>query len=189
MALFIIADRNWGPTFPRRIGGPQILQPSGSWCKFPIYYEYSTEGFQRLFSFLTLQINVSILVSISSTFYGTVFCMRVLSYIRQSQNVTREKLCKALLYEKGTCKMLMKLTPGSRSCKAFNNLRYYFLKIGQKVSRIIWIARNVWLFTKNTARLMFRFSDNFSCSGTNITRHLSKIISSHVWTNLILIID
>jgi len=37
--------------------------------------------------------------------------MKVLSYFRQSQNVTREKLRKALLCKKGTHKMMMKLTP------------------------------------------------------------------------------
>jgi hypothetical protein len=33
-------------------------------------------------------------------------------FFRQSQNVTREKLRKALLYEKRARKMLMKFTPG-----------------------------------------------------------------------------
>jgi len=37
--------------------------------------------------------------------------MKVLSYFCQSQNITREKLRKALLNKKGTSKMLMKLTP------------------------------------------------------------------------------
>jgi len=35
----------------------------------------------------------------------------VLLYFRQSQNITREKLPKRLLYEKGAHKTLMKLTP------------------------------------------------------------------------------
>ncbi len=38
-------------------------------------------------------------------------CFFFLKSFGQSQNVTREKLCKALLYEKRLCKMLMKLTP------------------------------------------------------------------------------
>jgi len=40
--------------------------------------------------------------------------LRWYSFIKKlpSRTVIREKLCKVLLYEKGTCKMLMKLTPG-----------------------------------------------------------------------------
>jgi hypothetical protein len=53
----------------------------------------------------------NVLESISSTFYEQLlrqyFCARKL----QSQTVTREKLCKTLLYEKDKLKMLMKLTP------------------------------------------------------------------------------
>jgi hypothetical protein len=52
------------------------------------------------------------LESISSTFYVSIFCIKVLSYFCQSQNVTREKLCKALSYKKRGRKMLMKLTAG-----------------------------------------------------------------------------
>jgi len=51
-------------------------------------------------------------VSISSTFYAGLlyqyFCTKKL----QSQNLTREKLRKALLYKKFAHKMLMKLTQG-----------------------------------------------------------------------------
>jgi len=36
-----------------------------------------------------------------------------LSLFCQSQNATREKLYEALLYEKGACKMLIKLTQGN----------------------------------------------------------------------------
>ncbi len=50
--------------------------------------------------------------SISSTFNVQFFCMKVLSYFHQSQNITREKLLKRLSYEKGVHKTLMKLTPG-----------------------------------------------------------------------------
>jgi len=48
--------------------------------------------------------------SISSTILRAHFCTKVLSYFHQSQNITREKLCEVLLYKKGACKMLMKLT-------------------------------------------------------------------------------
>jgi len=51
-----------------------------------------------------------LLWSISSTFCARVFCTKVLSYFGQSQNVTREKLNKALLYKQCVGKMLMKLT-------------------------------------------------------------------------------
>jgi len=50
--------------------------------------------------------------SISSTFYAGIFYTNVLSYFRQSQNITREKLPKRLSYKKGMCKTLMILTPG-----------------------------------------------------------------------------
>ncbi len=46
-------------------------------------------------------------LSISSTFYTSIFRTKVFF----CQNVTREKLCEALLYEKRSRKMLMKLTP------------------------------------------------------------------------------
>jgi len=69
----------------------------------------------------TVRINLSVVhtenliyrrMVISSTIYAHVFCTKVLSYFCQSQNVTREKLPKALLYKKKlACKMLMKLTP------------------------------------------------------------------------------
>ncbi len=41
-----------------------------------------------------------------------LFCQYPFAEILQSQNVTREKLRKALLYEKWAGKMLMKLTLG-----------------------------------------------------------------------------
>jgi len=44
----------------------------------------------------------------------THFSYKVILYFHQSQNITRENLHKALTYEKGACKMLMKLTPESR---------------------------------------------------------------------------
>ncbi len=47
--------------------------------------------------------------SISSTFYANVFCTKVLSYFRQSQNVAKEKPCEALSYEKGAGRTLMKI--------------------------------------------------------------------------------
>jgi len=43
------------------------------------------------------------------------FCAKILvSKKLQSQTETREKLCKTLSYKKGTCKMLMKLSPFSQ---------------------------------------------------------------------------
>ncbi len=49
------------------------------------------------------------------------------------QNVTREKLRKALLYEKRTRKMMMKLTEGGSVIKTANNeTRLYVLKISIK---------------------------------------------------------
>jgi len=45
---------------------------------------------------------------ITHAFCGNIFCAKKL----QSQNLTREKLHKVLLYKKRTHKMLMKLTPG-----------------------------------------------------------------------------
>jgi len=53
-------------------------------------------------------------VSISSTFYLRLLRWYFCSKKLQSQNVTREKLCKTLLYEKLSRKMLMKLTPVRR---------------------------------------------------------------------------
>jgi len=45
--------------------------------------------------------------------FMSIFCADILAQKNlQSQTVIREKLCKILLYEKGTCEMLMKLTPG-----------------------------------------------------------------------------
>jgi len=57
-------------------------------------------------------------VSISSTFYTCVYYTKVLF----CQNITREKLRKALLYEKCLRKMLMKLIPGYYSFH--DDLRY-----------------------------------------------------------------
>jgi len=51
--------------------------------------------------------------SISSKFYVCIIGMKVLFLLKsfcQNQNVTREKLLKALLYKKLSNKMLMKLT-------------------------------------------------------------------------------
>ncbi len=51
-------------------------------------------------------------VSILSTFYAHLFCTYFCTKIFLSKNVTREKLCKALLYKKFVSKMLMWLTLG-----------------------------------------------------------------------------
>jgi len=49
--------------------------------------------------------------SISSTFYKSLFWQYFSAKKFQSQNVIREKLCKAILYKKFAHKMLIKLTP------------------------------------------------------------------------------
>jgi len=59
-------------------------------------------------TFLLLFFN---LLSISSTFYARLFANIFCAKILQSQNLTRENLLEALLYEKFERKMLMKLTP------------------------------------------------------------------------------
>jgi len=46
-----------------------------------------------------------------------LFCQYFLAKKLQSQNITREKLRKAFLYEKRVRKMLMKSTPDSDSCQ------------------------------------------------------------------------
>jgi hypothetical protein len=60
-------------------------------------------------------------VSISSTLYAQIFRTKVLLaaflYLR-SVFVTKEKLLKALSYEKFAHKMLMKLTPVINKCQA-----------------------------------------------------------------------
>ncbi len=48
--------------------------------------------------------------------------MKVLFYFLESQNVTREKLPKRLLYEKGVQKMLMKLTAGDQKIPIYDYL-------------------------------------------------------------------
>jgi hypothetical protein len=53
--------------------------------------------------------------SISSTFYACFFRLYPFAKKLQSQIVTREKLCKALSFEKLLPKMLMKLTPKNKS--------------------------------------------------------------------------
>jgi len=53
------------------------------------------------------------LVSISSTFYEQLLCQYICSKKLQIQNVTREKLRKALSYENFSRKMLMKLNLGN----------------------------------------------------------------------------
>jgi len=56
--------------------------------------------------------DINLQVSISSTFYAHLFCQYFFAKKLQSQNVTREKPRKALLYEKFEHKIMMKLTPG-----------------------------------------------------------------------------
>ncbi len=49
-------------------------------------------------------------INILGAAFVTIFLHKKL----QSRTVTREKMRKALLYKKGTCKMLMKLTQGRK---------------------------------------------------------------------------
>jgi len=49
-------------------------------------------------------------VSISSTFYEQLLSQYSFVKKSQSQTTTRKKMCKALLYKKGSSKTLMKLT-------------------------------------------------------------------------------
>jgi hypothetical protein len=57
----------------------------------------------------------------------------VLFYFRQSQNVTREKLREALLYEQGAHKMLMKLTSGKTKNRRTFWLSNFFEIIAEKL--------------------------------------------------------
>jgi len=68
------------------------------------------EVHQRLLRFEIAQINAQ--VSISSTFYPSLFRTKVFSAAFLWLHVSRKKQRKALSYEKGAHKMLMKLTPG-----------------------------------------------------------------------------
>jgi len=103
----------------------------------------------------SLQLNVtasntktplSLLWSISSTIYSHVFCTKVLSYFRLSQNVTREKLRKSILYKKVVCKMLMKLTPvahvvGPVKILVFKGL--WIVEINWKIYSFRWFVPRV----------------------------------------------
>jgi len=86
----------------------------------PFTYIFSVKSFQKkakntiYLSFYTLKNKVSI----SSTFYLRLLRQYFYTKKFQSQNVTREKLRKALFYQKFSSKMLMKLTPGG--CKKFH---------------------------------------------------------------------
>jgi hypothetical protein len=50
-----------------------------------------------------------------------IFCTKIWRQKFKSQNVTREKLRKALLFVKDAHRMLMKLTPGMVNHKMRNN--------------------------------------------------------------------
>jgi len=83
-----------------------------------------------------------LLGSISSTFYSRLLWQYFWAKKLQSQNVTREKLCKALLYKIFLCKMLMKLAPKNlETANSFlgkQNLLFvieeknFLIKIGKK---------------------------------------------------------
>jgi len=58
--------------------------------------------------------------------------MKVLLYFRQSQNITREKLRKALSYEQRLSKMLMKLThvANQKKYSLTKNYSVFVVKLG-----------------------------------------------------------
>jgi len=62
------------------------------------------------------------LKSISLAFYEQLLCRYSLAKKFQSQNVSRGKLRKLLLYKKVFSKMLMKLTPDYRLKQIFGNV-------------------------------------------------------------------
>jgi hypothetical protein len=59
--------------------------------------------------------------SISSTFYASIFCMKVFRESFFYLHVTREKLPKRLSYKKGALKMLIKLTLNLRNNITIDN--------------------------------------------------------------------
>jgi len=72
----------------------------------------------------------------SSIFYKQLLRQYSFAKKLQSQNVSREKLRKALLYKKGARKMLMKLTP---ECKNLSS-RGFIVSSGSLVPIIALIA-------------------------------------------------
>jgi len=95
------------------------------------------------------------MVSISSTFYASLlrqyFCGKKL----QSQNITREKLCKALSYKIFLCKMLMKL-----STDVLTHILAYDRDLG-----ILRVIKDVTLANNDTYCSQFHqhFTRNFFC--------------------------
>jgi len=72
--------------------------------------------------------------SISSTFYARLLCQYFGAKILQSQNVIREKLREALLYEKRQQKMLMKfdyMLPSLSVIRGLEILRFKNANIGK----------------------------------------------------------
>jgi len=67
-------------------------------------------------------------VSISPTFYARFFANIFAQKKLQSQNVTREKLHKALSYKKHACKMLMKLATGVNFTNSLRAAFLYYVK-------------------------------------------------------------
>jgi len=57
-----------------------------------------------------------------------LFCQYPFAKILQSQNVTTEKLSKALLYEKSAGKILIKLIPVANPIKLFFSLKNFYVK-------------------------------------------------------------
>jgi hypothetical protein len=88
------------------IGGAQVTTNLLIWKICHVELHYSEEVCGNL----SLDINkLAEQVSISSTFYTQLLRQYFDAKKLQSQNITREKLHKTLLYEKFACKMLMKL--------------------------------------------------------------------------------
>jgi len=97
----------------------------------------STKNFEEMnFCFLAKGISVTFKqVSITSTFYASVFRTKVLFLPKSfchSQNVTREKLLNLLLYEKCVHKILMKLTTELRNLSLVRQIssKFFFSFLG-----------------------------------------------------------
>jgi hypothetical protein len=90
--------------------------------------------------------------SISSAFYKRI-CANILELIKvQTSNVRTRKLCTKLMYEKATCKMTLKLTPGVnfinilRAAFSFKSFAQSFFVLAVKVKLFIGariLAQNV----------------------------------------------
>jgi len=84
----------------------------------------------------------------------------------QSQNVSREKLCKALLYKKGWSIMLMKLIPLVNFINIYEQLlrQYFCAKKFQSQSVIIEKLTKILLNKKVAHKTMMKLTPCCSCS-------------------------